>query len=129
IATPVAGSDSLKGLEQQVIAIAEQLGRIAGTAQAKANSWLDPPAFQSQLAQIRDRAADLLGRLTASTAPLENGATPEKLTRQRSREKVAAPGKKHRKPPQQRRGVKHSDQKISKALAARQRKSGRPRQG
>jgi hypothetical protein len=126
-ATLVASSDSLKGLEQQVIAIAEQLGRLAGTAQAKADGWLDQPAFQSQLTRIRDRAADLLGRLTSSSE--SNGATAKTSSRQRSREKVAAPGKKHRKPAEQQRGIKHSDQKISKAIVASRRKSARPRQG
>ena len=55
--TRVANSESLKVIEGQVIAIAEQLGRIAGTAQAKADGWMNQQAFQAQLAKIRDRAA------------------------------------------------------------------------
>jgi hypothetical protein len=123
----IAKSNSLNALEQQVISVAEQLGRIAGTAQARADQWLDQPGFQAQLARIRERASQLLGRLSEGST----GANGDRLARarERSREKVAAPGKKHRKAPKPSRGVKHSDQGISKALATARKKSARPRQG
>ena len=125
---PIVDSASLSALERQVIAIAEQLGRLAGSAQAKADGWLDHPAFQSQLTRIRDRASRLMGRLNGKRSP-KNGGASSTAARVRSREKVAAPGKKHRKAPESARGVKHSDQRITKTVAARRRKAARPRQG
>jgi hypothetical protein len=122
-----ASSESLKVLEQQVIAVAEQLGRIAGTAQARADHWLEQPGFQAQLTRIRKRAGQLLGRL-GNHSPAAADDRQERA-RTRSREKVAAPGKKHRKAPAQSRSVKHSDQGITKALATKRRKTARPRQG
>lgn len=124
----MASSASLSSLERQVITIAEQLGRIAASAQAKAEGWVNPPAFQLQMARIRNRASSLLSRLNQH---MSNDGEPERKTiaRERSREKVAAPGKKHRKPPQPNRGVKHSDERVTKALASRRRKAKRPRQG
>lgn len=121
----VANSDALQGLERQVIAIAEQLGHIAGTAQARADQWLESPRFRAQLTHVRNRASELLGRLGRSG----NGKAPAADTRAKSREKVAAAGKKHRQAPARSRGVKHSDEKIVKAQAARRRRGARPRQG
>lgn len=123
----IAKSHSLNALEQQVISVAEQLGRIAGTAQARADQWLDQPGFHAQLARIRKRASQLLGRLTNGSTGADGNRRAR--AREQSREKVAAPGKKHRKAPEPSRGVKHSDQGISKALATARQKSGRPRQG
>src|SRR5262245_48537592 len=97
--TRIASSDSLNALEQQVIAIAEQLGRIAGTAQARTNGWLIQPAFRSKLARIRKRAARLLSRLNAAERSTEADER-QKRSRQQSRARVAAPGKKHRKAPE-----------------------------
>jgi hypothetical protein len=123
----VADNNALKALEQQVIAVAEQLGRIAGTAQASADDWLEQPEFHAQLTRIRRRAGQLLGRLVKNSP----GADGDRQARARakSREKVAAPGKKHRKAPAPSRGVKHSEQGVTKALATRRRKTARPRQG
>jgi hypothetical protein len=120
---------SVNALEKNVIAIAEQLGRIAGTAQAKTDNWLNQPNFSEQLASIRDRAAKLLDRVGALTVKQNDGAAKAKASRPRSGGKVDAPGKKHRKAPVAAHGVKHSDQKISKALAAQRMKRGRGRQG
>ena len=61
--TRVANSETLKAIEGQVIAIAEQLGRIAGAAQARADGWVNQRSFQVQLAKIRERASQLLHRL------------------------------------------------------------------
>jgi hypothetical protein len=122
----IADSESLRGLEQQVIAIAEQLGRLAGMAHAKTDRWLDRPGFHSQLARIRQRATRLLAHLSAHQSGNGDGTVPARV---RSRAKVAAPGKKHRKAPEPTRGVKHSDEQITKAQTTRRRKTARPRQG
>jgi hypothetical protein len=123
----VAHSDTLRELEQQVIGIATQLGRLAGAAQAKADRWFSQPAFQSQLAQIRNRASALLSRLNSNGG----SASDDRRTgvRERSREKVAAPGKKHRKAPGKSRTIKSSSEQTTKAIAARRRTIVRPRQG
>ena len=124
-----ANSESLQGLERQVIEIAEQLGRLAGTAQAKADLWLHEPRFVNQLAKMRDRASSLLGRLGALSGNHNSNNNSSNQARAKSREKVAAPGKKHRPAPMRARGVKHSTQEISTATAARRKRSARPRQG
>jgi hypothetical protein len=124
-----ADQTSVKALEKNVIAIAEQLGRIAGTAQAKTDTWLNQPNFSEQLAGIRDRAAKLLDRVASLTTAPGEGASQPKGSKSRSGGKVDAPGKKHRKAPAAARSVKHSDQKISKALAAARMKRNRGRQG
>jgi len=123
--TRVANSETLKAIEGQVIAIAEQLGRIAGAAQARADGWVNQRAFQVQLAKIRERASQLLHRLGT------NGSTEDgqARVRERSRAKVAAPGKKHRKAPEPSAGVEPSQELKARAIATRRRRSPRPRQG
>jgi hypothetical protein len=111
--------------------LAEQLGRLVGTVQAKADGLIDRPALQDQLTRIRDGAAGLLGTLgggstgsTPSTGPTARRKPKAKATPRavqgRSGGKVDAPGKKHRKPAAPTRGVKHSDQMIPKMNAASQ---------
>ena len=118
----------LNALEKRVLALAEQLGRIAGSAQAKTDSWLDQPTFRDQLSRIRDGATDLLEHFSAR-ASIDDGGAQKRASVGRSGGKVDAPGKKHREAPPAVHGVKHSDQKISKAIAARQMRRGRQRQG
>ena len=125
---PIASSASLSALERQVVAIAEQLGRLAASAQSHTDNWLDAPTFHSQLTRIRDRASALLARLNQGTSG--NGdVTSRSRARERSRAKVSAPGKKHRRAPEPAPGVKHSDERLTKALATSRRKTARPRQG
>ena len=70
-----AGADSggaaIDAMEQRVLAFAEQLGRIVGTVQAKAEGWMDRDALKAQIAGVRDSAADLLVQLGGGkkTAP------------------------------------------------------------
>ena len=77
-----SGTPTADVLEERVVAFAEQLGRIAGTVQAKAAGWMDGDALKKELARVRDGAADLLQRLTPETpAVAENrptgGAAPQ----------------------------------------------------
>jgi len=96
-------------IEQQVVAFAEQLGRVVGTVQAKSEGWLDPKALADQVSRIRDgvvaaagaqrrsRAHDANHRSRgrgSAAAPIERGVK----TGGRSGGFVDAPGKKHRKP-------------------------------
>jgi hypothetical protein len=121
-----ARSDSLNVLEQQVIEIAEQLGRVAASAEANAaHSFGEFPSL-SELRAIRKRASRLLAEISAKTITSDGH---RRRAREQSREKVAAPGKKHRKAPEVLRGVQHSDERISKATTTRRRKNSRPREG
>ncbi len=112
--TPQAGSEATNvgdAVEQQVVAFAEQLGRIVGTVQARAEGWLDPSALSEQVTRVRDSAAALLQQLGAKTEHKTQRIISGKGGRisittidrgtkigGRSGGVVDAPGKKHRKP-------------------------------
>ena len=127
---------SADAIEQRVVALAEQLGRLVGTVQARADGWMDVPALQEEVKRIRDGAAALLGQIgTAVKAGARSAkateaarrtkpAPPATSTAGRSGGKVDAPGKKHRKAAPRTRSVKHSDQMISKGNASRQMRRG-----
>jgi len=70
-ATPAADT-----VEQRLVAFAEQLGRIIGTVQARADGWLDRRALDEELTRIRDGAADLLDHLGSGEAASSVAATP-----------------------------------------------------
>jgi hypothetical protein len=55
-------------LESQAVALAEQLGRIAGTIEGTAEQWLSRPAIAEQLTRVRDSASQLLESLAGSAA-------------------------------------------------------------
>jgi hypothetical protein len=90
-------------MEQRVMAFAEQLGRMVGTIQAKADGWLDADTLHAQIATIRDDAAHLLDQLTGGAKKATNRATAAAAAARRAGGKgrsggvVDAPGKKHRK--------------------------------
>jgi hypothetical protein len=101
-ATNASVATTTDAMEQRVVAFAEQLGRIAGTFQAKADGWMDREALRKQIASVRDGAADLLEQLAdrATTAATKTPAAAAARggTRVRSGGVVDAPGKRHRKP-------------------------------
>jgi hypothetical protein len=123
-ATPRSATSATSGtgtVEQRLVSFAEQLGRIAGTVQAKADGWLDRQTLNDQLTRIRDGAADLLDHLGSGTASIAAAPAQKKAQKKktgRSGGKVDAPGKTHRKPPPSARGTKHSDEMIPKGNAA-----------
>ena len=92
-----SGTDSM---ENRMLAFAEQLGRIAGTVQAKADGWLNRETLTRQIAGVRDGAAELLEHLGVGATPAKKApaakAAPRKTTG-RSGGVVDAPGKKRRK--------------------------------
>ncbi len=52
-----------------MVDFAEDLGRLLGTAQAKASNWLNErKSVIEELTQLRDTASQLLGELTGSAA-------------------------------------------------------------
>jgi hypothetical protein len=93
-------------VQQQLLELAEQLGTLAGSAQARAEGWLESKALSVELARIRDGAANLLRRVnrraTATSKSVSKKAEPA-AARALSRQPVAAPGKRHRRPPPQER--------------------------
>jgi uncharacterized phage infection (PIP) family protein YhgE len=107
-ATPTATSTTGDAMEQRVVAFAEQLGRIAGTVQARAEGWMDREALNKQIASVRDGAAELLDQLAGSVTSITStakkaataaaAATSKAASKGRSGGVVDAPGKKHRKP-------------------------------
>jgi hypothetical protein len=125
-----SATPSADAIEQRVVAFAEQLGRLVGTVQAKADGWMDVPALQEQVTRIRDGAAGLLRQLgeagargkAAAVTATRKSDKPARSSAGRSGGKVDAPGKKHRKPAARTPGVKHSNEMISKGNASRQRR-------
>jgi hypothetical protein len=146
-AIPRSATSATDTVEQRVVAFAEQLGRIVGTVQAKADGWLDRQTLNDELTRIRDGATDLLHHLGSGTSPdhvaavpaprRTMGDTPERSATTttarrpsaetgRSGGKVDAPGNRHRELPPSARGTKHSDEMIPKMRAAQiMRRSGR----
>jgi hypothetical protein len=76
---------TVDGLEERVLAFAEQLGRIAGTVQAKTAGWMDGDALKKDLARVRDGATDLLQQLTADAQPVAVSRPPGDPAPKRSR--------------------------------------------
>ncbi len=96
-------STTSDAMEQQVLAFAEQVGRIVGTLQAKAEGWMDRGTLNNQIASVRDGAADLLeqlaGRPRKTSKKKLGSAAARGGSKGRSGGVVDAPGKKHRKLP------------------------------
>ena len=119
-------------VEQKVVALAEQMGRLIGTVQAKAEGWLDPQHMRDQLTRIQEGATDLLAHLAPGSAAGTSGESARQAAGQNSRGrsggKVDAPGKKHRPPPPSMRPAKPSDDRVAKLKAANH-SIRRPRQG
>ena len=132
---------SASDLGEQAMALAEQLGRIAGTIEGTAESWLNREQLADQLTRVRDGATQMLegltagaerGRKAATTAVRKvrvrakaKSAKPAPVAAARKTDPSRAPGKRRRKPAPTLHGVKKSDERIPKlrtAAAARQRR-------
>jgi hypothetical protein len=116
------GTPRADELEKRVLAFAEQLGRIAGTVQAKTAGWLDGDALKKELARVRDGAADLLQQLTEDAPPVaQSTSTAPAAGRSRGRSGgiVDAPGKKHRPRMPKDPGANRADSQAAKMRAAK----------
>ena len=127
--TANAGGAETDAVEERVVAFAEQLGRMVGTVQAKAEGWLDRDALKTQISSVRDSAADLLkqlagektGRETSGRTKSSQTSPAKKATaNSKGRGPVDAPGKRHRKPITNPVGVKASDTRIAKTKLAKE---------
>ena len=113
-----------EAMEQRVMAFAEQLGRVVGTIQAKADGWRDGDTLQKQIATIRDDAAHLLDQLTGGAKKATNRATAAAAAARRagtgrSGGAVDAPGKKHREAPRTDPGANIVDSQAAKMRTAK----------
>ncbi len=110
-----AARATIDGAEQQLMALAEQLGTVLGTMRAKADGWLDRDALLGAVGRIRDGAAALLDEV--NRARQTAAATPTVApTMRASRGAVDAPGKRHRKPPPQERLDKRMGEPVGKKM-------------
>ena len=120
---PNGATTTANALEQRVLAFAGQLGRIAGTLQAKAEGWMDRGALTKQIASVRDGAAKLLDQLAGGTTKASDSppadAPPLGKTKRRSGGVVDAPGKKHRKPLPTDPGANIADSQAAKMRTAK----------
>lgn len=120
-------------LGEQAIALAEQLGRLAGTIEGTAESWLNRQKLADQLTRVRDGATQMLEGMTAGADRGRQAATravrslPRRSKTKNAKPAVAAaqrgdpshaPGKRRRKPAPSMRGVNKSDETIPKARTA-----------
>ena len=101
LAAKATNASTTDAMEQRVVAFAEQLGRIVGTVQAKAEGCMDRDALNKQIASVRDSEAELLEQVadgvTKASKTAVSAASSAK-SKGRSGGVVDAPGKKHRKP-------------------------------
>src|SRR5687767_6301856 len=96
-----SSSTTADAVEQKFVALAEQMGRLIGTVQTKAEGWLDPKYMRDQITRIQEGASDLLSHLGNATGKSDEPASQPSARPPsgRSGGKVDAPGKKHRPPP------------------------------
>ncbi|NOT25479.1 MAG: hypothetical protein HOP16_05190 [Acidobacteria bacterium] len=108
-------------IEPRMTAFAEQLGRMVGTMQVKAEDWMNRETLLTQLAAVRDGATHLLDQVTslASAAVAKKDTkkpAPRRASKGRSGGVVDAPGKKHRK-----QGPKDPGATLARSQAAKRR--------
>jgi hypothetical protein len=118
-----ADATTSEAMEQRVVAFAEQLGRMAGTIQAKAEGWMDRETLNKQIASVRDGAADLLEQLAGGATKASKrkpaAAAARGENKGRSGGFVDAPGKKHRKPSPTDPGANIADSQAAKMRTAK----------
>jgi hypothetical protein len=101
--TNASGATTADAMEQRVVAFAEELGRMAGTLQMKAEGWMDRETLNRRIGTVHDAAAHLLEQLAGgggtTKAPKKKTdvAAVRRGNKGRSGGAVDAPGKKHRK--------------------------------
>ena len=107
-------------LGEQAIALAEQLGRIAGTIEGTAESLMNRQTLTDQLTRVRDSATQMLEGLTGGTAKRRKAKNkkPSRAASVRQADPAHAPGKRRRKPGPSIKGLKKSDERIPKMRTA-----------
>ncbi len=83
---PPAGVTAARRMEARVEGFAEDLGRLLGTARARAEGWIGQRQnIAKQLSDIRDTASELLSKLTGGGARTAAGAAARRGRRAKSR--------------------------------------------
>jgi hypothetical protein len=131
-ATNASHATAAERMEQRVVAFAEQLGRMVGTIQMRAEGWMDRDALNTQLVSVRDGAAHLLQQLAGSVAASKVKPTAAAAARKRNKGRsggvVDAPGKRHRKQAPPDPGATNARSQAGKVRAAMpMAKTNRPR--
>jgi hypothetical protein len=108
-------------IEPRLAAFAEQLGRMVGTMQVKAEDLMHRETIITQLVAVRDGATHLLNQVTSlASAAVTKKSTkkpaPKAASKGRSGGVVDAPGKKHRK-----QGPKDPDATLARSQEAKRR--------
>jgi hypothetical protein len=98
-------------VERKMVALAERMGGLLGTARARADGWLESERLRKELTRIRDGATALLEQVSGASAE-----APEPVTPRPGRGAVDAPGKRHRKPPPQETVTKRMAEPAAKQL-------------
>jgi len=125
-------ADKERTVEERIVGLAEQFGRLIGAVERKADGLFDQQALRNQVEQIRNGASELLdqlgGAIASGRAATKARTTPPRAkTAGRSGGTVDAPGKAHRKRAESVRGVKHSDQTVAKITGAKTMRRGHRR--
>jgi hypothetical protein len=115
--------------EQVLLDVAEDFGRLLGTAQVKANQWLEREKFTTQLVEIRDGVTNMLTRLGHQVATgVQSVAMPRRRRRTQPKKKTArsvpAPpgtGKAKRHPKAQ--GGVSTESRVKMPATAKQRRT------
>jgi hypothetical protein len=120
-----AGVALASAAESKLENFAEDLGRLLGTTQGKAENWLGQrKQIAAQLVQIRDTATDLLSQLTGSDAKPAVAASNGKSAAARRRV-----GRRRKPGPKKRTMSPEARAKISAAQRARWAKQKRAAKG
>jgi len=111
-------------LGEQAIALAEQLGRMAGTIEGTAEAWLNRQKLADQLTRVRDSATQMLESLGIAVPAAKAAAKPKRsypvsAAAPKKADPARAPGKRRRKPAPATRGVKKSNETIPKMRTAK----------
>lgn len=72
---PTQDQKNAADLSEQAMALAEQLGRIAGTIEGTAESWMNQEKLADQLTRVRDGATQMLEELAAGAERGRKAAT------------------------------------------------------
>src|SRR5262245_35302223 len=107
---------SAREFRSQAVLLAEQLGRLAGTLEGTAETWLNRAAPKEQLTRVREGVNELIESLIDGAASGREAAKQRGANRpiQPNVDAAHAPGKRHRKPAPSLRGAKKSDESIPK---------------
>jgi hypothetical protein len=110
--TNASGAMTANAMERRVVAFAEQMGRIAGTVQARAEGWMDRDTLSQQIEQLAGGGA-------TKAAKKNPAAAARGSSKGRSGGVVDAPGKKHRRPMPTDPGANLADSQAAKMRTAK----------